>query len=218
MLAGDALGMKLHAVDVEVAVRHRHDEPVRLRRHLKLVGGRGPFDDEAVIARRLDGSVDAAKQLLAIVRDGRDLAMHRNRQAHDLAPENLPDGLMAQTHAEDRRRRRGGAHEVEADAGLVGRAGTGRDHDGVGLLRQRFLDRARVVAPDSDIRAQFPEEMDEIEGETVVVIDQRDAHGPAVSHGACESVKGRLASAVVRSRNDARDLASGVLDSSAEPA
>ncbi len=106
MLAGDAFGMELHAMHVEAPVRHAHDEPVSLGRHFELVRGGRAVDDEAVIARRLERPIDAAKQAARIVGDGRKLAVHRQWRAHDMAAEHLADRLMAEADAEQRRARR----------------------------------------------------------------------------------------------------------------
>src|SRR6185295_7977862 len=92
-------------------------------------------DDQRMIARRLERSVDAAEDAAAPVLDQRELAMHRNRRAHDLAAEGLADRLMAEADAKDRDGRRCLADQVEADAGVVWRAGAGREHDGVGIGR-----------------------------------------------------------------------------------
>ena len=58
-----------------------------------------------------------------------DLAVHRRRRADDLAAERLADRLVAEADAEDRDLARSGGDQVEADAGLVRRAGAGRQHD-----------------------------------------------------------------------------------------
>ena len=43
----------------------------------------------------------------------------------------------------------------------------------LGRRSSACADRQRVVAFDHDFRAQFPEEMDEVISETVIVIDQQ---------------------------------------------
>ena len=63
------------------------------------------LDDQRVIARRLERAVDAAEHACAAVADLGELAVHRQRRAHDLAAEGLADRLMAEADAEDRDRR-----------------------------------------------------------------------------------------------------------------
>ena len=98
------------------------------------------IDDERMIARRLKRPVDAAKHAARIMRDVRQLAVHRQGRANDLAAENLADRLMAKAHARASACRRRGAHEVEADAGFVRRARARRQHDGVGCVGHDFGD------------------------------------------------------------------------------
>ena len=73
--------------------------------------------------------------------------------------------------------RRGLLDQIEADAGLVRRAGAGRQHDRVGLSRQHVRDGDLVVAMHGHVRPKPAQVMDEVEGEAVVVVDQHD-HAP----------------------------------------
>ena len=84
---------------------------------------------------------------------------------------------MAEADAEDRHHRPGARDELEADAGPVGIARAGRQHDRLRPLGQHLVDGHLVVAVDARRGAQFAEEMDEIIGKAVVVIDQRQHEG-----------------------------------------
>ena len=109
--------------------------------------------------------------------------MHRDGRADDGAAEGLANGLVAEADAEQRHPGRGGgADQRQADAGLVRRAGAGREQDGLRLHRQGLLARQRVVAPDFNLHSKVAQEVVEIEGKTVVVVDQQD-HGLRVSSG-----------------------------------
>ena len=66
--------------------------------------------------------------------------------------------------------------EIEANAGLVRRAGSRRQHDMRRLERHRFGCRQCVVTAHIDLRPQFAEIMREVVDEAVVVIDQKQ-HG-----------------------------------------
>ena len=99
-------------------------------------------------------------------------------QAHDLRPhdpaaESLADRLMAQADTHDWSLAGGGGHQVEADAGLIRIAGTGRQHDALGLQVESVLDCERVVAPDLDFCPKLSQEMEEVVGKAVVVVDQQ---------------------------------------------
>ena len=109
---------------------------------------------------------------LSRVGDLGQLPMHGHRRAHHFAAVDLPDGLMAEADAEQRNLRAGLGDEVEADAGLVGRAGAGREHDALGLQLQDFGDGDLVVAEHAAGCTQLAQVVDEVIGEAVVVIDQ----------------------------------------------
>ncbi len=130
VLARDALRMELHAIDGLGFVSDSHDETiVALGADLEINGSAFAIDDQRMVARRLERPVQAAEKPLGVVADARHFPVHRVGRPHHVAPESLADRLMAEADAEDRRRAARGAHEVEADAGFVRRAGTGRQHD-----------------------------------------------------------------------------------------
>ena len=179
MLARDAFRMKLHPECRAVTVLNAHDEPVvALRADLELGGRARSLDDERVIARRRKGAVQTAEEPARIVRNARHLAVHRRWRAHNVAAERLPDRLMAEADPEHRRRFARRADEIETDARFVRRARTGRENDGVRLVGERVRDRDLIVAPHRHVRAQLAKVMDEVEGEAVIVVDQRDALHP----------------------------------------
>ncbi len=175
MLRRNAFRVELHAMHRQPRMREPHHQLVvglgdgrQLGRHA------GAIDHQRVVARRLERPVDAAKNARALVLDQRQLAMHRHRRAHHRAAEHLPDRLMPETDPEDRNGGRSLADEVEADAGIVRRAGAGREHDGIGLGIDHSLRRDLVVAMHDHLRPQLPQVVEEIEGEAVVVVDQDD--------------------------------------------
>ena len=134
-------------------------------------------DHQRMIARRLERPVDAAEHAVR-PRGGSRRACRASAPARARpcrrTPGRSPDG---------RGRRRGSGcvgaallDQVEADAGLVRRAGAGRQHDRLGLAREHVVDRDLVVAMHDDVRPQLAQVVDEVEGEAVVVVDQQD-HG-----------------------------------------
>src|SRR5947209_20603797 len=130
VLGRDAFGMKLHAMYRQGLVRSAHHQPVAgLRGDGEFIRKGGAIDHQRMIARGFEGSVDAAEDALALMRDLGELAVHRYRCAHDLAAERLADGLQAEADAEHRDFFCCLFDELEANARLVRRAGTGREHD-----------------------------------------------------------------------------------------
>ena len=196
VLRGDALGMELHAVHRIAFVLQAHDHAVGgLGGDLQRVGQALALDHQRMIARGREILRNAGEHALAGVMHFRQLAMHQGRRAHHAAAIDLADGLMAETDAEDRHHRPGACDQLEADAGPVGIAWARRQHDGLGRLGQHLVDGDLVVAVDARRGAQFAEEMDEVVGKAVVIIDQRQ-HGvvlrlwPAPRQGVRRAARG----------------------------
>ena len=108
--------------------------------------------------------------------------MHEDRRAHHLAAVDLADGLVAEADAEDGDVRAGRLDQLQADAGLVGRAGAGREHDALGLHLHDIGNGDLVVAEHLAGGTELAQEVDEVIGEAVVVIDQ-DEHGSGLGEG-----------------------------------
>src|SRR5687767_3167452 len=102
------------------------------------------------------------------------LAVHR-RHADHLGAVCHPDGLVAETDAEDRHRWSQLTHQLHADARLLGTRGTGRDDDRVGPLGRHLGHGELVVAGYGRLRADPAEQLDQVEGERVVVVQDEDA-------------------------------------------
>ena len=105
------------------------------------------------------------------------LAVHQGGRAHDLAAIDLADRLVAKANPKDRHVAAGALDELEANAGAVRIARSGRQHDGLRSFGQHLVDGHLVVTVDAGRRAQFAEEMHEVVGEAVVVIDERQHDG-----------------------------------------
>src|ERR1700720_602978 len=196
VLRRDAFGMELHAMHRQPVMRKPHHQTVLgFRRHAEIARHGFALDHQRMIARRLEWRIDATKDAPAAVLDFRQLAMNRDRRAHHLAAERLADRLMPEADAEDRDSRRGGNDQIETDARLVRRARAWREHDGVRLGRDDIVRRHLVVAMHVNLGPELTEIMHEVEGETVVIVDQND-HGhtripAAVRHARAKGVKPR---------------------------
>ena len=122
--------------------------------------------------------------------DAAQLAVHRHRRPFHDSAESLSDRLVPEADPEQRHPAGGRFDQAETDAGLVRRAGAGRQHDRLRLEGQRLFRRQGVVAPHLAACAQIAQEVHEIESEAVVVVDQKDhgasyvrRDGPPVNRG-----------------------------------
>src|SRR6478609_2479248 len=125
LLRGDALRMELHTMHRQTRMDQPHHQAVAgLRVDRKLARYACARNDERMIARRLQRSVNAAKHPGALVFDLGYLAVQRGCARH-LAAKSLADGLVAKAHTQDWNRRRSFSDEIEADASFVWRARAG---------------------------------------------------------------------------------------------
>ena len=182
VLGLDALGVELDAVDRQGRVTQAHDRAVRGPR-VDLAGSAGTVSGlghQRVVAGGRERRRQAGEHAGAVVLDRAELAVHHLRRARRSCrrtPGRSPDG---------RGRRRGSGMRPAAartrwqgDAGPIGVAGAGRDHD-----RIRRAARSRPARVSASLRcthrlgAQLAQVVDEVVGEAVVVIDQ-EQHGLA---------------------------------------
>ena len=138
--------------------------------------GQRLVDDQGVVARGRERVGQAGEDAAPVVADLVGLAVHRGAGAAHHAAVDLADRLVAEADAEHRQAR--GAEvgdRVHADAGLVGRAGAGRDDE---VRRPRggdLVERHVVVALDRDLGAELAQVLHEVVGERVVVVDHEHA-------------------------------------------
>jgi len=163
--------------DRQGLVRKTHDQMVvGFSDGRKLVGHGGAIDHQRMVARGLERAIDASEHAVALVLDRRELAMHRDGCPHHLAAEHLPDCLVAEADAEQRNGRGRRLDQVKADAGIVRRAGAGRQHDRLRVGANHLGGRDLFVAMHHHLRTQFTQIVKQVEGEAVVIVDQDD-HG-----------------------------------------
>ena len=176
MFRGDGFGMKLYTMDRMGFVSEPHDHSVITFGGDFQLGRKGcPFNSQGMIACRPESTRQTLEDAFALVGDSGQLAVHEGRRPYNLAAIGLADGLVAQAHAKYRNTGTCGSNEIEADACLIGGTGAGRKDDCGWLPVQDFFHRFPVVADDGTIGPQLTQEMDEIIGKTVVIIDQ-DKH------------------------------------------
>src|SRR5215207_5101987 len=172
----DGLGVELHALDLEAAVAQTHDDAVGRRgRDFEAVGQTLALDDERVVARRGEAVFESLEDRPAVVANLGRLAVDGLGAAHDAPAEDLPDGLVAQAHAEHRHVTGERADHLQRHARLVRRPRPRRDDDAVGpYLLLDLPDRHLVVATHLHLRPQLAEVLHEVVGERVVVVYQQN--------------------------------------------
>src|SRR5436305_6389591 len=87
------------------------------------------------------------------------------------------------SQADGERRHVGGRialHRFEADPGLVGGTGAGRDDHALIVADVQLVDRGVVVAHDLDRGAELAQVLDQVVGEAVVVVEHEHAHAADV--------------------------------------
>src|SRR3954471_14624986 len=178
--------MELDAVDREVAMAHGH--------HLSVGGGGGNLelvrdarDRERVVAARGQIVAQAGEEAAPVVLDRRRLAVYELPCGADLASEGLRQRLMAKADAQGRDARRESAQDLDRRAGGGRTAGTGGDDEVRRVQELRSVRVDRVVSPDDDVRTELAEEVREVVGEAVVVVDQEDHATSSARSIACSS-------------------------------
>src|SRR5438552_11790192 len=167
------LGMELHAVArVPDVAQYHYRSVVCPRRDNEVRRNARPFDDQRVVARRLERFAHAGQHTRVVVVDPRRLAVRRFVADH-LSAEDLPDALMAQAHAQDRDLAAERAHCFVGDARVVGSSWSGRDDDAIELCQ--LVHAHLVVAKDRGLGAELGHVLDEVVGERVVVVDHCEA-------------------------------------------
>mgnify|MGYP001616094024 CR=1 FL=1 len=128
--------MELHSVDRKLLVLKAHDLLLFcLGRHREAIGKSFALDKQGMIARGLEGIVQAAEKSLAIVVYQGSFAVHQARRTGDFPAENLAYALMPEAHAEyGNFSAQFGDHRF-GNPRLLGTAGAGRNDDLFRLFR-----------------------------------------------------------------------------------
>src|ERR1051325_1214829 len=168
--------MKLHAFDLHLTVAQAHDDAVgRGRGNLQAIGERFALDDEGLVATGLETIFGAVEDGLAVVANLGGLAVHERGRTHDSTAEDLPDGLMAETHAEDGNPPGEVLYQLHRDASVFGSSGPRRDQNLVWTTMGLDLrDRHLVVAAHVQLLAKLAQVLHEVVSERVVVVDDED--------------------------------------------
>src|SRR3989344_1891704 len=181
VLGQDGLGVELHAfqgrevrIGQRALVAHTHDLAVfGLGRDVQALGQGGALDGQRVVADHGELPGQAGEDALFVGGDDAGLAVHLLAGTDHLAAQGGTDALVAQAHAQDGQLAGKTLQRGHADTGFGGRAGTGREHQAVGLHGGDLVEGDLVVAHHLDLFAQFAEVLHQVEGEAVVVVDHQ---------------------------------------------
>src|SRR5438876_12131574 len=102
------------------------------------------------------------------------LPVHEPVGSHHARAECLADRLVAETHAQDRYLPGQRLDQRHQDTGFPRRARAGREHGRRGLEGEHLLYGQRVVAVHHRLRAELAEQLDEVVGERVVVVEDEE--------------------------------------------
>ncbi len=140
--------MELHAVQGPGLVADAHDFALgRPGGYVEVrVRPRFLFDNERVVTGRVERVRQAGEDALAVVVNGRDLAVHDSHVANDFAAKSMADALVAEADAEDGRLAREPLQDIVRHARLVRRTRAGGDDDVTGFEGGDLVRRDLIVA------------------------------------------------------------------------
>jgi hypothetical protein len=170
------LGVELDALDGQLAVPQRHDDPGRrVPGDLELVGHGGGVHGQRVVPRRRERRRQAGQDALPLVLDLTGLAVQQLGCAHHDGTEGLGDRLVAQADPQH-----GGAllgrrtDHRHGHAGAGGCAGSGGEQDSCDVEIGELVHVDGVVAPDDGADAELAEVLDQVVDEAVEVVDDEN--------------------------------------------
>src|SRR5512133_1008666 len=165
--------VELDTVDRELAMANRHHLAVTTgRRDLQLVGeGRR---SQGVVAAGKEVVRQVAEDAAAVVAADARLSVDERPRLPDLAAEDLDDRLVATADTERGSTRREPADDLGRGAGSRRPSRPGRDHQMRRSQPLGLIGIDRVVPVDDHLGAELAEQVREVVGERVVVVDQQD--------------------------------------------
>ena len=175
VLGADRLGMKLHPPLRSRAVSDGHQHAVaRARDRLEHTGQR-LLDAQRVIANCLELAGDPSEQRRALVKHGAQASVHHLGRRLHLATVHPAEPLMAEAHTEQRDLRLLDRRGTHAEVARVVWAPRARGDDDVVEVQLLQLGPWSGVVVDDDrlVPVGLGEQLEEVVGERVVVVDQQ---------------------------------------------
>ena len=185
VLGADRFGVELHAPEGPLAVAQPHQEPVLRPSGLLQTGGQ-LFDYQRVVAHGREGAGDVAEEARAVVVNLAQATVHRLRCVLHAPPVDEAEPLMPEADAEQRHLRVEQQLPADAEVPLVvGAARPRRDHHVVeGESFQPLGVQLVVLEDERRLPADLRDEMEQVEGEGVIIVDYERFHvpGPVLKH------------------------------------
>jgi branched-subunit amino acid aminotransferase/4-amino-4-deoxychorismate lyase len=142
------------------------------------------LDAERVVAHGLELARDAGEERRVVVEDSAEAAVHGLGRGHDRRAAEHSQALVAE--ADTQKRPLATADRLGADTEVLllpGPAGAGREDDVVEVQPRQLVPARLVVADDERLlAAHLAEQLEEVVGEGVVVVDQQCCHNGPVAH------------------------------------
>jgi len=178
--------MELDAFERQRAVAHPHHVALgRERGRAQRVGEL--VDHQRVIERRQGRVRYAGEDAGTVVAHRGGLAVSGNPGAAHARAEGHTDRLVPETHAEHRHGiGRAALDHVERGARAIGSAGARRQHHARRAARGERAGGYGVVADHLHVGSERLDELDEVVGERVVVVDDEDPGPPGPGCGCCQ--------------------------------
>ncbi len=178
--------MKLDSLDGEFAMTQTHDDGVTVAVHgagadLKFFRERLFGDGQGMITGGGHGRLDAAEDGASVMFNFAGFPVHEVRSANYVAAKCSTNSLVSETNAENRSL----SGEVENDrnalACLLRSAGAGGDQDAVWTQGFYLFGTDLIVSTHFNVGTEFTEVLDQVVGERVVVVQNKDAESSLVA-------------------------------------
>src|SRR6202049_1012874 len=155
--------MELHSLDRVPAMAQPHDGALAVffcspGADFQFRGKTFFLDDQGVVASGSHRDRQSLKNTFIVMHDRAGLAVHKVCGAYYVAAEGRANGLMSKAHPEHWHFSNEVAYEINADAGILRRAGTGRNYDALGLHCFHIRNRNLVVTANLNLGTQFPQD------------------------------------------------------------
>src|ERR1700730_10522012 len=113
------------------------------------------LDDQGVVASGSHRDRKSLKNTFIVMHDRAGLAVHKVGGAYYVAAEGRANSLMSKAHPEHGQFSHEVAYQINADAGILRRAGTGRNYDALGLHGLQISNINLVVTANLNLGTQL---------------------------------------------------------------
>jgi len=167
--------VELHSLHIELAMPQPHDQIFLIAGgDLQAIRQAGFLNNQRMITTGGERLGQVGIQAVALVRNLGRFSMHRLRRPYYVAAKYFTDNLVAEADAEDWQFAGEFTHDFFAEAGIIWRAGAGRNDNRVIVGGGNFGQADPVVAYDLQRMAQIGDRLIHIVSEGIIVIDKQN--------------------------------------------